>query len=175
MSKIKSIFNNINNKDSRLNIFLYENDKRYISSLQKTGHRFYLPESEELVDGTYQAKGRFASLNFDIIITSHKFDNSFNEVKQMSLQSNAPLIVISHVAPWHFSDNFSCLEDVPKRFMGMLRDSGGDLNITDSKELEESWSQVVSNNLTIPFSLDYNESDFVDTWKQVFNQFKELL
>ena len=175
MSRIKSIFNHISNKNSKLNIFLYEDNVEYISNLKKTGHNFYLPESSNLVDGTFQSKGRLSSLNFDLVLTSHRFDQSFTQMKQLSLQYNAPLVVISHVTPWGFSDKFSCIEDIPKRFMDMLKASTGDLNISDSTELEESWSTITQNNITIPFGENYDESNFVDTWKNVFNQFKELL
>lgn len=175
MSKIKSIFNNINNKKSKLNIFLYETDERYVSSIVKTEHNFYMPVQENCIDGTFQSKGRLATLHFDLVITGNQFDKSFQQIKELSSQFNAPLVIISHKKPWGFSDQFSCIEDIPKRFMGMLKQNTGDLSIADSDDIEQAWSSITSNLLTIPFGEDYDETKFIEVWNNVFNQFKEIL
>lgn len=180
MPNIPNIFKFINNRNTPMNILANSVDKKYLSELTKLEHNFFthsIDGDDEVVENVNVPKGAFSdTLNYDVIIVGSRFNNAIHEMKQLSHHMNCQLIVLDFVYPWNFSQEFSSLEDIPKRFIEMLKQTNGDLHISCSDEIGKAWSNFCTNNITIPYSESgYDNKNFTEAWSNILKEIKEKI
>lgn len=183
MANIRNIFNSIQDKNRKLKICLLHFDQKYETLLAKTGHDFYIVTSEDnpwddkssdTPDNFYLLKGNMSdTIAFDIIICGGRFTNNANIANQIRSRFRIPCLFYENAQPWSFSPEFKCIEDIPKRYLQMLQQTSGDVNIFSSDEIEKSWSSITNNNLVVPYG-DGLEDKFLTEWETVLTNFKEI-
>lgn len=176
MSKITSTFKFINNPNAKMSILTNGVDKEYLSELSKADHVFYSTAREDTVDGAYVMNGDFGAIEFDLMIMSGRFNPNAQDMIGLSKLKGIPLIILDSTYSWGFSEHFSSIEDIPKRFYDSLKQNSGDIHVYPCKEMAESWSFFCSNNITIPYNnADYTEENFAKAWDNIFKEIKERI
>lgn len=177
MSKVTSIFKFNKTKNAKMSILTSNIDADYLSKLSATDSILYSTDREDAVEGVYITRGQFRNtLVYDLIIMGSRFDEAANQMRQVAQQQDIPLLIVDSMFPWNFSASFSSIEDIPKRFYPILKQSSGDLHIACSKEIEEAWSHFGSNSITVPYNnSNYDQGKFVEEWNNILKEFKEQI
>ena len=184
MASTRNIFKSTRNKNRKLKICLLHFDQQYETVLSKTNQDFYILENEQHMWNkeinnmpenfyTFKNGGLLEILSFDLIIAGGRFTNNPNISNQLRSRFMIPCYFYENQYPWSFDNKLKCLEDIPKRYINMLRQTSGSLNIFPSKEILECWDGITNNNIVIPSSQE-NEDEFLNGWNEVFNNHKEL-
>jgi hypothetical protein len=182
MSNIRNIFKSIKNKDKKLTILLLHFDQDYETLLAQTGHNFYVLTNQEnqwsdetrIPENFYLLKGNLTNaFSFDIIISSGRFTQSVSMANQVKSRFRIPYIIYENNTPWSFNPEFKCIEDIPKRYMDMLKQTSGNINIFSSDEIEKSWSNITTNNTVVPYGKGL-EDKFLSEWEDILTKCKEI-
>lgn len=184
MASSRNTFNFIRNKNKKLKICLLHFDQQYETLLSNTNQDFYVLESEnnkwnkEVNDvpenfHTFHNGGLLELLDLDIIIAGGRFTQNANIANQIRSRYGVPCFFYENEHPWNFDSKLKCLDDIPKRYINMLKQTSGSVNIFSSKPILESWSEITNNNIVIEYNKE-NQDKFVEGWNEVFNNYKEL-
>jgi len=177
MSKVTSIFKFNNTKNAKISILTNNIEADYLSKLSATDSILYATDREDAVEGVYITRGQFRNtLEYDLIIIGNRFDESAHPIRQLAQRQGIPLLIVDSMFPWNFSASFSSIEDIPKRFHPILKQSSGDLHVSCSEEIGEAWSHFGSNSITVPYNnSNYDEEKFVEEWNNILKEFKEQI
>lgn len=184
MASTRNIFNSIQNKNRKLKICLLHFDQQYETLLSKTNQDFYILEDENnkwdtKVNNipenfyTFHNGGLIELLAFDLLIAGGRFTNNPNIANQIRSRHQIPCFFYESGYPWSFDSKLKCVDDIPRRYINMLRQTSGSLNVFTSQEILESWSGITDNNIVIP-DIQGDEDKFVEGWNTVFNNYKEV-